>query len=67
MLRAVCVVPVTVAAVMLVEVLQWLVQESAYGTRLIEIRALSVNTCGINCEKLKGSAAQNGVMNFSCS
>jgi hypothetical protein len=55
MLRAVCVVPAIVAAVMLVEGLQRLVEESAYCARLIESRALPfVHTCGNNCEEVKG-------------
>ena len=40
MLRAVCGITATVVAVMLVEGLQRLVQESAYGARLVESRAL---------------------------
>ena len=40
MLRAVCGITATVVAVMLVEGLQRFVQESAYGARLVESRAL---------------------------
>ena len=54
MLRAVCGITATVVAVMLVEGLQRFVQESAYGARLVESRALPFTHAAEIARRCKG-------------